>query len=755
MLIFLGEDGEPVRQQLPDHISLTSQIHSSPLAEMSEFERQHVITSLGTSAESEFRESFEELERVIRSCAPVDLLTHFAYYDLLYYGSRRGTEYEPVGQNHVEFLQAILLSLPELELSQARPTPEQRLAVNQLLEKLFNAFGLKRIHLERIKSPEVLREQTRLHTQNVRNPGSQSQVIRNLRELFLPLDSGLVTERGVSFNGLITVWEEFSNQATGRLNSLLFAMKKAFAAPSPGEMINVFGREFGLRADQIIALQQEAVSRRADTEEVRNVLANLSEEFFPGIFTVAFDEILNFYPGDVEPEKLRQALDLWSQPFGALASANKEHLFLGNPVWHKPIIKIDQDGYFWPIIGSFISFGLEMLEDQFAQSSALKTKYHTRRARFLEEAVTEMLTKAFPSASIFRGLQWTDLETGQNYETDMVTIVDHHVLIFECKSGRIKDAARRGGDSLIDEIKQLIRDPTEQGFRFAKLLLESDELLTLRDKDRIARQIDRSRILRITRVNILLDFPGPLACEYLRLKEMGVIGYKAPAAVTMPLVHLEDIFYLLESPLQRIHYLHQRAHIQEMYRLMADEMDLLAYYLSGNFSQWPKDLSTTVALYGCSSELEPYLSLRDMGLPKQIPLLKLTEWWADILSRAEERQFDGWTEVGIALLSLPFDLQEEYRRTVLDQLGKMQTDLHLVQNEDLIRVIHFAPGRDVAIGTLIVPPMPREELNTKCEHALYALTDQVKPADAVLIAVSGEDRHYPYRRILVAPASDD
>jgi hypothetical protein len=87
-------------------------------------------------------------------------------------------------------------------------------------------------------------------------------------------------------------------------------------------------------------------------------------------------------------------------------------------------------------------------------------------------------------------------------------------------------------------------------------------------------------------------------------------------------------------------------------------------------------------------------------------------------------------------------------------LSKMQTDLRLVQNEDLIRVTHFAPGRDVAIGTLIVPPMSREELNTKCESALYALTDQVKPADAVLIVVSGEDRHCPYRRILVAPASD-
>jgi hypothetical protein len=123
-----------------------------------------------------------------------------------------------------------------------------------------------------------------------------------------------VTERGVSFNGLITVWEEFSNQAAHRLNSLRVAMKKAFTAPSPGEMINVFGQEFGLRAGQILGLQQEAISRRAETEEVRYLLANLSEQFFPGIFTVAFDEILNFYPGDVEPAKLRQSLDLWSQP---------------------------------------------------------------------------------------------------------------------------------------------------------------------------------------------------------------------------------------------------------------------------------------------------------------------------------------------------------------------------------------------------------------------------------------------------------
>ncbi len=101
---------------------------------------------------------------------------------------------------------------------------------------------------------------------------------------------------------------------------------------------------------------------------------------------------------------------------------------------------------------------MEMLEAQLAGSSGLKDKYHARRAEFLEDKVATLVRQAIPSGTIYRNLIWCDPKEG---ETDILVLVDLHALIIECKSGRIKPSAKRGGASLGEEIKDLIQDPTE------------------------------------------------------------------------------------------------------------------------------------------------------------------------------------------------------------------------------------------------------------------------------------------------------
>jgi hypothetical protein len=66
-------------------------------------------------------------------------------------------------------------------------------------------------------------------------------------------------------------------------------------------------------------------------------------------------------------------------------------------------------------------------------------------------------------------------------------------------------------------------------------------------------------------------------------REAGVVNDKMPPAVTMSLLDLVRLLYLLESPSERLHYFHRREQVQEIYRIVADEMGLLALYFATAF----------------------------------------------------------------------------------------------------------------------------------------------------------------------------
>jgi hypothetical protein len=329
----------------------------------------------------------------------------------------------------------------------------------------------------------------------------------------------------------------------------------------------------------------------------------------------------------------------------------------------------------------------------------------------------------------------------------VLVLVDRHALIVECKSGKIDPSARRGGDRLRFAIGRLIKEPTEQGWRFAELLKGSKESLPIKYGEGKLATIDRQRILRITRLNVTLDSFGPLACDHTTLEKAGVVNEKIPAAVTMSLLDLDRLLYLLESPSERLHYLHRREQVQGIYRLVADEMDLLAFYFATAFTLWPEDTSTLLVFSGMSDELDPYFLNRAAGGSKKVPRLKRERWWTDILTRAEQLRFDGWTEVGFVLLCFPVERQLEYWEFVSQLRTRMCTDPRSTADQDVACVSYPANKQNVAIGTLVVGGISRHELDIKSRNAINRLFDITRADSAVFMVMSACAETYPYFRI--------
>jgi hypothetical protein len=371
MAIGLNAAGEPVGVNLPEHLTFDAAI-GNPLDQHTQAELDQMTVRWGEGAERSFNTSIAELNSLVRKYASVTLLSHFAYFDTAFYENYgAASEYSPVEQHNVEILQALILAVPQNEFQGVYPDGLARTKINSLLKEAGLGFAFKRMGTDQNLSA-IVRELARTGTQTVRNPGTQGQILQNLKELFASLDSLLQQRKEVTFSGLYAVCQGFMKQILFRINSHRKVMQECFKEATREALIATFARKFALSETDLAYVSGEYLTLCKTLEEIKAALFHYSERVFPRMFSADLEELLSMYPGAVDREALKQALSVWTMKFGDLSTSNVEHLFLANPVWVKPLIELKEGLYFWPVFPSFISFGMEMLEAQMGTDEGLK-----------------------------------------------------------------------------------------------------------------------------------------------------------------------------------------------------------------------------------------------------------------------------------------------------------------------------------------------------------------------------------------------
>jgi hypothetical protein len=631
------------------------------------------LRQLGHEYGGKYAQALQELGRRILEVDPLSLLSNLAFYGLPTRGLKDPelTQPKPILQHHVELLQALTLQHPRSAFSVNQLPPQDYMTFRDLLHDVTNGFrfrgyaGIDPSLPGEEQRRRMFLEEVKRHTQSVRNWGYPQQVTRIVADLFEPLDNAIEKKFGVRIGNLVEMCGRIKTSAESRSKAHHTAMHEVVKAKKVGDAVRMFQVSFPNLVDSTDEWSALAQGSKASLPEVRQLLISLSESRLPAVFSFTTSDFISAYPSAVEQDNLRRVLTAWSISFGELAGADTEHFFLNNPIWSRPLVTLGPDQFFVPVVGTFTSFLLRMMERVIEGDAHLRGKYEKRRADFLEDDAARLFREAFPTASIFRGSLWHDPEAGKNYENDLLVQVDTHFVVVEAKSGKVSESAWRGSvERLKKAVQGLVVEPSEQAARFATHLKANAGVNRFKTKSGNVNEIDTSNVSGVIRLNVTLELLSIISAYHPTLREAGLLAPDIEVAPTMSLAELESAFELLGHPSEKLHYLARRAELEANSSYFGDELDLLAFYLDRGFciGETEFDRTKLMMLYGDSKTLDPYFMRQWHKQPVPKPKRPLTKWWESMLERIETSRTQGWSELGQILLGAAYDEQMEFER---------------------------------------------------------------------------------------------
>lgn len=573
---------------LPEMSTLKNPFEGVPQAERVKLARER-----GEKAKKEFAELTESLAGKLKPVEPVHAVCSAGYL-LVFIGGKPVTENEPsFGQHQAELLQALLLRHPAEFYEGVVGTPDQVEETLNLSKQLADA----RLDAQYADFPEdevefsrrLVIEEIRSHTQVIRGDFYPEQHRRLLRPTLERIDHPFKAQFGVAATTIFDLLARLCLRIEDRLNvhvhkiSRIFgahtlkAVAAAYMAAFPGEPITVEGL-------------RKLFPDMTDSErlpQVRMAMVAHSNLRLPDVFTLTGDDLreeLEHLKTIEAFDGAKSVLDALSIKFGELADKPIDHIVLDNPVWVRPFIRRDET-WILPVATTVYSYFPDIFRTLCDATEELKTQHEDARAVILENQVAEMLGSALPKATVSRSVKWHDPDTKKDFENDVVVQIDGWLLLVEAKSGEVTASARRGSfDRLKREIRKLMLDPAEQSARFASYLTANREVHKFICADGSTCEIDSRVITGIIRLNVTSENIGNLNARSGELIKAGLVPEGADLPPTMGVGSLDLLVNLLGSPSAIVHYLWRRKSFEANANYVADELDLIAYYLKTGFN---------------------------------------------------------------------------------------------------------------------------------------------------------------------------
>jgi len=620
-----------------------------------------------------------------------------------------------------------------------------------LLKRLPRAFMFKR--LGRIAAAPSEEESKRLylldvvrsHTLAVRNWAYADQMFRITKELFSPIEDDFEGIYGLRINHLIDMLLKIIQISEERLNNHIKALRPMVKEKEIPSIIRKFHRGVpGPISEDELCSTIEGLE--LSPYQVKSLLVHLSDTLLTSIYTFNLDDFVDAYDSHIKRENISEILNKLSLELGDLAGYELEHLFLDNPVWYRPIIRIEEDEYVWPLLSVFISFCLSIFESLIATSDSLKERYEKHRAVYLESSVAKYFREAFPTAEIYRGSCWRDKSSGKEYENDLTLLVDSHLIVVEAKSGRITPPALRGAELRLENtIKKLITEPSRQISRFLEILLGDPGVHEFPTKSGQVNVIDTSGVRQVIRLNVTLAPMNLVGVNWASLKEAGYMPEDVDLTPVIGLSDLEVIFEILEGECEKLHYLSRRADIEANTNYVGEEIDLLGFYRETGFNIGDAEFNKTPLFIGMLSKTFDNYYLRKSRGEKAIkPRCKRSKWWQDLLDKVEDRKPLYWSEMGKALHNFPYEQQVELERGFKDVQQNVKRNWKVPNHINHVELIVGPDQRKSALIAVAYISMPRKERHEMIKQYASAAAEHAGVSQVLVIGQDLDSGDYPY-----------
>tara|TARA_R110002073_G_scaffold20123_14_gene72617 strand:- start:5107 stop:7533 length:2427 start_codon:yes stop_codon:yes gene_type:complete len=721
--------------------------YENPLACLTNEQRFAFAKCVGENATQTFGNSLEALRSSILETDPTELLSTAALY-ALYLGVGTDGDYTkegPYTQAIVELLQSVCLMHPNDSYEPWPAFYESMFAALDFCKECSESFSMMRMSSLADASQQERRallmvEEARMHTQVMRNWGYPQHMRKIVRELLTPLEEDFQKIIGIGPVSYLEFTDQIANLTSDRIMQWREWTRPMFEKQSLRKTVSTFLQLTGKTDEHLDEMHKAIQSKPGPTVAKRFRLISYFHQFLPHCFTFTLEELARMVPDSIKPDELRATLDSLAFKFGDLASENPEHLVMQSKIRTRPLIKLKADQYFVPVQGLLNSFLMEVVESWAKSDSKLKKRYHQRRAVYLETSLKEMLDEAFQNCFIKTGTCWFDVEDSKEYENDCLVVCGPLALVFEAKSESVDNVAKRGGSkTLADHYESLVDDPAEQAARMARLLEEGTETRTFKTKKNGEYDIDLSKIKRAICVSVTLDWMPASSLCWKKLAESGMVTGNARPAINLSLADLMVVLEVLDTPSKRVHYFWRRTEWELNVAYLADELDLLVYYLSEGLlvPRLQDQENSSLMLYGNSDELHRHYMADWVGdeTPPPLPRRILTEWWSAILERVESLGSRGCWDIACILLDLDYRRQQQFEQ----QFATVVEKVRLEGNDCGLNGLITHADHTESIGAVVAfayRNLDKEERNGRAlELAAQAQSD----SGAVRVVVIGTD----------------
>lgn len=715
-------------------------------------ERVAEVKNIGKNAAADFARKFAGLNQWFTEYDAIYLLSFCKNYFIC---SEEGRD-EEAEQGYLEFpfhyleiLQAFALAQPRSyagkplfdDVYRFKETMREigKLSLWKMFDLPENVSTIEQINAYRIRIEMMS------HTTAVRNWAYHHQMTRVTRDLAEKIKVEFKQVHNFCPVAFLELLEALADMVETKLNAHLNKIRAALSRQTHIELMEEYERQF---PDVKVAdrRQKENIWERSgkNLENVRAISLAHSDLYLDKIFSFNLDEIEIIARDFFTREQLTNLFDKLSYSFGDLKDTNQEHIILSNPVHQKPFIKIGEGEYFTSLWGILTHLSINLLENFVAENENLRTQYNKRKGEYLEDQVHELVEKGFPNAAIYKGCKW-ELSDDKQYETDSIIVLGSFILIIEAKSGSVTPAARRAApDRLKKTLEQLIEEPSDQALRLIQYMKDNSSIiLDSENKGRIT--IDTTTLKYFIPLGVTLSHFGVLSTNLKLLIEGELLNKKIyQLAPSISLTDLQLVFDFLPLETSKLHYLQRRRELELYMEYIADEMDLLAFYLDTGFnlgkSEYSKEYKFNLILK--SKELDPYIINTAQGLVTQKPESNVTQWWKDILNRLAEQRPPTWLETSYILLNFMKEEQEKLEaalKALVREIlaGKMEHKHNWI--------IGATSNENRKFITIAYPYLSkhRKERNAMMEDIISNNYDD-KIKGIVVMAINIEKAHYPY-----------
>ena len=415
---------------------------------------------------------------------------------------------------------------------------------------------------------------------------------------------------------------------------------------------------------------------------------------------------------DVKLDAAVALLDKLAMSLGDLADLPVDRLFLANPVWSRPFVRA-KGRWLLPMASTLTSFAPEIIrylaQDEPETSKALSEA----RASMLEQTAADTLRAALPGATVWTGVAWTDPSDGRRYENDVIVLFDGWLLLVEAKSGRFAESARRGGlERLRGELGKLIVDASVQSARLSAFIRQAAGPVSLQMKGGGRLHLDPVRIEGIVRLNVVLESIGHLTVSAPTLRDAGLLPADVSLVPTMTIGMLDVVTRCLGDPTAILHYLSRRATFEERGAFLADELDLLSFYLAHGFSDTSdRPPGTLLMIYGISNDLDAALS--GAMRPASEQPKAVTPFVQRALDALTRKRPPGWIGAALLLRDLSIEAQDQLERNVRAAATSARRSGHAVSVHQNATIGASRPYVLVATRRLDPPRTVAEEAEAK------------------------------------------